>query len=154
MSDKTSIIEKVRRLIAPLFDEKYLHLVDIEMRGSGKNQVLSIYADTEKGITLNEITRLTTDISDLLDLHPEVVPGSYRLEVSSPGLDRPLKYLWQYRKNVGRLLKIRYREQEEEKEVVGDLLEVTETDIVLRVKKQEKRIPLQAIERATVKVKW
>jgi len=154
MTPHKQVVEKVKELIAPLFDEQYLHLVDVEMRGSGAGQVLSIYADTEKGITLKEITRLTEEISDLLDMHPEVVPGPYRLEVSSPGLDRPLRYLWQYRKNIGRLLKVRFLEEQTVQELVGDLLRVTEEDIVLQVDKQEKRIPLQSIERAIVKVKW
>ncbi len=55
MEDKEEILRRVRELIRPVFDEQFYHLVDLEMRGSRNNQVLTIYADTEKGITLAEI---------------------------------------------------------------------------------------------------
>ncbi len=153
MADKEAILEKVRELIGPLFDEKFYHLVDLELRGSGNRRVLCVYADTEKGITLAEITRLTQEISDILDLH-DVIPASYRLEVSSPGVHRPLTHPWQFRKNIGRLLQVRYQEADLRKEVTGELIRVQGEAIVLRLKTQEVTVPLSAIELAKVKIKW
>lgn len=153
MEDKEEILRRVRELIRPVFDEQFYHLVDLEMRGSRNNQVLTIYADTEKGITLAEITRLTQEISDILDMH-DVIPGSYRLEVSSPGVHRPLRLPWQFRKNIGRWLTVQYLDQDVRREVSGELLEVQEGAIVLRVKQQDVTIPLSAIELAKVKIKW
>lgn len=154
MESVEEIIEKVRELISPLFDEQYLHLVDIELRGHRNNRVLTIYADTETGITLAEITALTREISELLDVHEELIPGSFRLEVSSPGVSRPLTRPWQFRKNIGRYLKIKLLESEGKKNIVGLLEAVAEDHIVLNVGKETKTIPFSAIREAKVEIRW
>ena len=154
MESVEEIIEKVRELISPLFDEQYLHLVDIELRGHRNNRVLTIYADTETGITLAEITALTREISELLDVHEELIPGSFRLEVSSPGISRPLTRPWQFRKNIGRYLKIKLLESEGKKNIVGLLEAVAEDHIVLTVGKETKTIPFSAIREAKVEIRW
>ncbi len=147
------IVEKVKKIIRPLFDETYYHLVDVELRGSGPSQVLAIYADTDSGITLKEITWLTQQIGDLLDMN-DVIPGRYRLEVSSPGIGRPFKYLWQYRKNIGRILNVIYETSpEEKKEVRGTLQSVTEKEITLKVDREEIVIPIDLIIEAKEKLK-
>ena len=154
MESVEEIIEKVRELISPLFDEQYLHLVDIELRGHRNNRVLTIYADTETGITLAEITALTREISELLDVHEELIPGSFRLEVSSPGISRPLTRPWQFRKNIGRYLKIKLLESEGKKNIVGLLEAVAEDHIVLNVGKETKTIQFSAIREAKVEIRW
>ncbi|RMF56506.1 MAG: ribosome maturation factor RimP [Calditrichaeota bacterium] len=148
------LISEIRRLIQPLFDEEYFHLVDIVIHGTPGNQVLKIYADTETGITLEELTRLTREINDILDVH-DVIPGRYRMEVSSPGVNRFLQYTWEFRKNLGRELRVIYQPGEEEREEVrGILKSVTEDEIVIQQKKQEINIPRSTILKARVQLKW
>ncbi len=146
------IIDKIIDIIKPILDRENIYLVDLEFRGQGKNRVLSVYADTEQGITLSQITRLNNKISDQLDMH-DVIPGTYRLEVSSPGVDRPLKYLWQYNKNINRHVQINYRDEEKEKEVTGKLINANEAQITLKLKKDKVFIPFSAIKKAKVKVR-
>ncbi len=153
MASVEEIVEKVRELIAPLFDEQYLHLVDVQLRGHTNNRVLTIFADTEQGITLDEITRLTREISELLDVH-DVIPGSFRLEVSSPGVNRPLTQPWQFRKNIGRFLKIKLLESEGKKSLTGQLEAVEEGHIVLKTGKEQRTIPFSAIREARVEIRW
>lgn len=150
----TDTLTKIRELIQPLFDEEYYHLVDIELRGSGGNQVLKIYADTEQGITLREITHLTRQISDILEVH-DVVEGGYRLEVSSPGINHSLQKTWEFRKNIGRELWVSYTaESGKPEEVNGRLLQVDEEKLVLQEKKKQITIPRTQIIRARVRLKW
>ena len=96
MQDK---INKIKGLIKPLFDQKGIYLVEIELRGHINNQVLSVYADTETGITMQQITEISREISDILDIE-DLIKGKYRLNISSPGIDRPLTEPWQYRRNI------------------------------------------------------
>ena len=147
----TEIIDKIIEIITPVFEKEQVHLVDIDLRGGGNSQVLSIYADTEAGITLEQITRLNREISDQLDMH-DVIPGAYRLDVSSPGIDRPLKHLWQYRKNKDRFLQVNYLDEEKLKEITAKLINVDENEIVLTSKKGRVTIPLSSIKKAKVKV--
>jgi ribosome maturation factor RimP len=145
--------KKVRELILPLFDGVHLHLIDLELRGKSGSQVVSVYADTREGITLDEITRLTREINDLLDMH-DVIRGSYRLDVSSPGIDRPLQALWEFEKNIGRNLRVIFEENNEQKEASGTLTLVNEDGISLKIKKEEIKIPMVSIIKAQVKLKW
>jgi ribosome maturation factor RimP len=145
--------KKVRELISSLFDDVHLHLVDLEIRGKSGSQVVSVFADTGQGITLDEITRLTREINDLLDMH-DVIRGAYRLDVSSPGIDRPLLALWEFEKNIGRDLRVIFEEDNEQKEAAGTLISANEDEIVLKIKKDEIAIPLASIIKARVKLKW
>ena len=130
-----------------------MYLLGVELRGQLNNQVLSIYADTDTGITIDEITEITREIEDVLDIH-DPIEGHYRLEVSSPGIDWPLKEIWQFRKNLNRQLRVLYKVGEEQKEAVGTLLEVNEDSIVIQLKKETAIIPLNKIVNAVVKLKW
>lgn len=145
------LVDKIVELIKPIFERDNIYLVDVEFRGKGKNQVLTIYADTEDGISLNQITRLNKEISDLLDIN-NIISGAYRLDISSPGTNRPLEYLWQYRKNINRNLQVHYRDNDIRKELMGKLKEVNKKEIILEIKKGDVKIPFSAIIKSKVKV--
>jgi ribosome maturation factor RimP len=145
------LINKITDIIKPVFETGDIYLVDIELKGKGKNQLLRIYADTERGISLSQITQLNNEISDLLDMN-NIIPGAYRLEISSPGLDRPLKYLWQYKKNIDRYVQVHYWANENRKEITGKLKSANNQEIKLELKKEELKIPFSAIIRTKVRV--
>ena len=88
-----------------------LVLLALLQRGQRNTTVLEIIDDAERGVDLDEIAELSRWISALLDEVEEQLPGSYRMEVSSAGLDRPLEHHWQFRKNIGRLLKITFDDE-------------------------------------------
>ena len=88
-----------------------LVLLALVQRGERNTTVLEVIVDSEKGVDLDEIAELSRWTSAALDEVEEKLPGRYRLEVSSAGLDRPLEHLWQYRKNVGRLIKITFDDE-------------------------------------------
>jgi len=142
---------KINELLLPILEREGVHLVDLELRGYANNQVLSIFIDTDIGITLQQIAHITREIEGMLDLE-DPIHGRYRLEVSSPGIDRPLTEQWQFRKNVGRWLKVSYNLQDQKLEKTGLLKEVQEDRILLVDKKQELEIPLSQIIKAVIKI--
>lgn len=144
---------KIKELIEPLFEGNHLFLVDLELRGARGSQALNVYADTMEGITLAEITKLTRDINDLLDIH-DLIDSKYRLTVSSPGIDRSLQHLWEFKKNIGRNLRVLFEENSEQHEAIGKLVAVNEDHIVLKSKKEETSIPINIISSAKVHLKW
>ena len=145
------IVAKIRELLAPILEREGIHLVDLKLRGYINNQVLSIFLDTESGISLQQIAHITQEIEGMLDLE-DPIPGRYRLEVSSPGIDRPLTEIWQFQKNIGRQLQVNYHEQDQKLEKTGILKAVQEDKILLTVKKQEYTIPLTWIDKAVIKI--
>lgn len=149
-----TVIEEIKAVIQPLFDERRVYLVDLELRGAPGSRVLKVYADTMSGITMEEIYRLTRDINDLLDIH-DLIEGAYRLEVSSPGIERVFRKGWEFRKNLGRILRVIYREENgEQNEILGKLVLADEREITLKIKKTETTIPLSSIVGAKVQMKW
>jgi ribosome maturation factor RimP len=145
------IAVKIKEFILPILDREGIHLVDLELRGYANNQVLSIFVDTDTGITLEQVANITREIEGILDLE-DPIHGRYRLEVSSPGIDRPLTELWQFRKNIGRWLRVLYNDQNQKLEKTGLLKEIKEDRILLAEKKQELEIPLSQIIKAVIKI--
>ena len=87
---KGTVAQSVESLILPVLEDLRLELVDIEYRREGKSWVLRIFIDKEGGIAVEDCTRVSHQVGDLIDID-DLIPNAYSLEVSSPGLDRPLK---------------------------------------------------------------
>lgn len=81
--------ERIRQLVEPVIESEDMELIDVECLKMRSRWVVRIYMDKETGITLDNCSEISNQVGDILDIH-EVLPGSYTLEVSSPGLDRPL----------------------------------------------------------------
>jgi ribosome maturation factor RimP len=87
---KPSIHQAVAKIIEPITQEENIELVDVEYKKVGKTLALRIYIDKKLGITLDDCQRISRQVEDLIEVH-DVIADPYVLEVSSPGLDRPLK---------------------------------------------------------------
>ena len=140
-------------LIEPLCKNYNILLHEIELKGSHRNRIIKVTVDTEKGITLDECQLLNRKISDLF-IQKEIIKEEYRLEVSSPGINKPLQYPFEYRRNIGRDLKVCYYKKGTINETVGKLIDYNEKNITLENSKEKLIIPLDEIKRALIKLKW
>ncbi len=86
----SSISQSVLEMIEPIVQEEKLELVDVEYKKSGRDWVLRIYIDKETGITHDDCQRVSRQVEDRIEVEG-LISGHFVLEVSSPGLDRPLK---------------------------------------------------------------
>ncbi len=101
-----SVLKKIEQLIEPVLEEMGIELVDMEyLSGQGKG-VLRIYADRPAGISLDDCAMVSREIGHLLDVK-DLLPHHYVLEVSSPGLDRPLKKEKDFLMAVGKKIKVK-----------------------------------------------
>ena len=90
----------------PILESMGLELVDIEFGRVGPDAVLRLFIDKDGGVTLDDCAGVSRELSLILDVE-DVIACNYTLEVSSPGLDRPLKKQADYDRFVGRLIKVR-----------------------------------------------
>lgn len=99
---------KVWELAQPLLESEGMEIVDVEFRREQGGLVLRLFVDRNGGggITLNELSRVSRQLSDLLDVY-DFVPGSYLLEVSSPGINRRLRRPEHFRRYVGQRVRVR-----------------------------------------------
>jgi ribosome maturation factor RimP len=117
-----------------------------------------VYVDRPAGITLDECANLSRKIGDLLDME-DLIPGRYRLEVSSPGLDRPLVSGADFRRKIGEKVRVFLKGSLEGKtELVGEIKELKEENLVLRLEStgaerkadEEKAVPLKMVAKARI----
>ena len=100
--------DSLERLMTPIIVGLGYQLVGVVEFSAGRRRVLRVYIDSVKGISLDDCEKVSRHVSDLLDVE-DPVKGSYTLEVSSPGLDRPLFKPEDYVRFVGRQVKLRTR---------------------------------------------
>ncbi len=106
-TQKEDTCSLVTSFALPILVSMGLELVDIEFgRVSGSNAVLRLFIDKDGGVTLDDCAGVSRELSLILDVE-DVIACNYTLEVSSPGLDRPLKKQSDYDRFVGRLIKVR-----------------------------------------------
>ena len=127
MSQDTTL-ERIFGLVSPVLHDMSFELVDLEFKREGKNWLLRLFIDKPGGITLDDCVDVSREVGALLEVE-DVIESSYRLEVSSPGLDRPLKKAQDYERFCGELVKIKTHEKldpdsrgYERKTFVGKLL--------------------------------
>ncbi len=100
---------KLRGLLEPGARALGFELVDVELSGSGRHATLRVYIDGPHGVSVDDCADVSHQLSAILDVE-DPLPGSYTLEVSSPGLDRPLVTPEDFRRFIGETVKIRLRE--------------------------------------------
>ncbi len=105
MSQET-VTEKVKEIAERLAFSLGMQLVDIEYKREGRQMVLRLYIDKSGGITLDDCAEVSRELSAVLDVE-DLIPDKYTLEVSSPGLNRPLKTESDYVNYRGRLIKVK-----------------------------------------------
>lgn len=135
-----TITNKIKELLDSILDNTPMFFVDMELKGNKGSRTLWVYVDSEEGgINLDQCARISEKLGLLIDAH-QLIDGRYRLNVSSPGLDRPLKDKRQYLNNQGRKASVKCRIGNEEKLVKGILKEVNNDQLVILQDNQKKQV--------------
>jgi ribosome maturation factor RimP len=159
----STIIETVRALVEPLVEPYGIEVVDVEHAGALLRISLD-FVDATKHIDLDTITTYSEQISDLLDLH-DPIPGRYTLEVSSPGLERPLKTPDQFRRFVGTPVNVKTKrravndnandsDSDSERRFTGTLTEATDTHVTFDTPNGTRTLRYEDIDRAKTVFEW
>lgn len=131
------VADQVMQLVSPIAENLGLHVLEVtyEKRFDGMN--LTVVIDKEGGVTIDDCETMHNAISDPLDeLDP--IENSYTLNVSSPGLDRPLKLDWDYKRNLGKKISVKlYKPMDGKKTFQGVLRSYDENSFVLDTGKQQ-----------------
>ncbi len=152
------VVERVRALAARVAAGYGLDIFDVQYRREGPGLVLRIQLDrpgpaatADESVSIDDCARVSRDLSALLDVE-DVVPSAYTLEVSSPGLDRPLRHADDYRRFAGRRAKIVMRDRIDGKGFFkGELKGVDGGNVVIDDGTVH-RVPLASITRANLEV--
>jgi ribosome maturation factor RimP len=144
----------IHDLVAPLADGLGAELLDVEVKGQRGRRVVRLIADADGGLDIDVIAKLSRRAGDALD-EADVVAGSYTLEVSSPGVDRPLRRRRDFVRNVGRDVRVVLTDETEDPgELTGLLVEVTDEALTLRVAGDEVTVALGHVDHGKVVLPW
>ncbi len=150
MSD--DILYNVKELLDPLLRGKGLELFDVEYKSSGKRGVLRVFIDREEGVTVDDCALVSRELGTLLDVH-DVIPVSYTLEVSSPGLTRPLRNPADYVRFTGKKVKIKTSSEIEKRKVfIGTLAGFEDGLVTVDADGARFEIPYGSIEKANLEL--
>lgn len=140
--------DRIRQLLEPTIIALGLELWGVEHLGGGRQSILRVYIDSEAGVDIDDCERASRQISALLDVE-DPIAGEYTLEVSSPGLDRPLFTIEHYRRYVGSEARIKLRAPHDGRRRFKGIIERAEDDQVeILVEGQRYVLPLSLIDRA------
>ncbi|AST59031.1 ribosome maturation factor RimP [Thermoanaerobacterium thermosaccharolyticum] len=125
------IEELTRNLVAPAIEKNNFELVDVEYKKEGNNWYLRVYIDKEGGVSLDDCQIISEYLSEKLD-EVDPIQNSYILEVSSPGIDRPLKTQRDFDKFKGSLVEISlYQPIDKKKKYEGELVGLINDKVVI-----------------------
>jgi ribosome maturation factor RimP len=108
LTNMTFITKQVSDLIEPIINEMKFELIDVEYMSDRGRWVLRIYVDKDGGVTLDDCAKVSGELGDLIDIK-NIIEHEYVLEVSSPGLNRPLKKEADFIRVIGKKIKVRTR---------------------------------------------
>ncbi len=142
------VIDQIWVLIEPVVKSEGFELIEIEYRRETQGWVLRLYIDRDEGVTVEDCARISHVVGDLMDV-ADPIENPYHLEVSSPGLDRPLRKYEHFHKYVGKVVKVRTTAPvEKRKKFKGILLGSTPEGITVDCEGQVFQIPLNLLDRA------
>lgn len=149
MSSK-NIATTVEKIVEPLLEDLELELVEVEFTKEGNNYFLRVFIDKPSGITLDDCEALSRKLDLILD-EKDPIPYAYSLEVSSPGICRPLKKKKDFERFVGEKIKVKtFSSIEGSKSFKGKLLCVVNEGIKIEQDKKEIFIPMSALAKANL----
>ncbi|HLB94570.1 MAG TPA: ribosome maturation factor RimP [Nitrospiria bacterium] len=154
-STNQNVVERVKALAHPILSSLGLDLVEVEQKGGRGRVLLRIYIDKAGGVTLKDCQEASIYLGHALDVE-DPVPFAYTLEVSSPGLDRPLKRPGDYQRAIGKSVRIHLiRPIEGQGALVGRLVAAAEDRVTVEIESgQRYDIPLADIQQTRLEIEW
>lgn len=143
------VTSKLKEIAESVLSTTDFFLVDVEIKGGDIPEVWVSIDGEERGVNMDECAEISNEMSFLLDAH-DIFSDKYRINVSSPGLSRPLVDKRQYPKNKGRKAKIAFTDEGENHEVEGVLQEVFEDKIVIEMEEESRSITFDKLLETTI----
>ncbi|MBI5181835.1 MAG: ribosome maturation factor RimP [Nitrospirae bacterium] len=153
--EKRDSAEAIKDIIIPILSSFGIELVDLEYKKSGHKWFLRVFIDKKDGVALDDCEKVSTHISQVLDVE-DIIPHTYILEVSSPGLDRPLKKTEDYQREKGKLVRINtFGSINNQKIFIGRILDIESGNVKIEEDKLGKmEIPLSNIAKARLEIEF
>ena len=139
--------DEISAAIRPIIEATGNYLEELSITSAGKVKILTVIIDSDTHLNLDQVTAVTKEISEVIEALEGLGDGAFTLEVTSPGLDRPLTKPRHWRKNLDRLVKIIMTSGQE---ITGRIGEATETTVLV----DSQKVSYEDIKRAVLEVEF
>ena len=147
-----SLIENLTQLLTPAVNDAGFVLEEVSITPAGKRRMVAVVIDREdSNPSLDEVTQVSKSVSEILDHYSQLGTQPFTLEVTTPGIDRPLTQLRHWRKNIGRLVKITPHEGER---FVARITSVSDDGVMLDLKNKDVMLDFSNIKRAIIEIEF
>lgn len=155
MSETKRIVNKVSQLVEPVVHEFGMEIVDVEFGPERGRWILRVFIDKEGGITVDDCASVSRELGDLIEAE-DIIDYPYVLEISSPGLNRPLRKESDFIRSIGKMVKLKMsRPINRRRNFTGRLANVREGVISLLVDENNLvELPLKEIDKARLKYEF
>jgi ribosome maturation factor RimP len=146
------IKDELEQLLSPVINNMGYELWGCEYLSQGKHSLLRIYIDKPEGIMIEDCQEVSHHVSAILDVE-DPIPGNYSLEISSPGIPRPLFSNWQYERYVGNAVQIKtFKPVNGKRKLSGTIRSVSENAVVLDINGEYQEVLFSNIVKANLTV--
>ena len=143
------IKENIVRISNEIAEKLNFFVIDINFRGDNRKKIIEVFVDAEKNIDADNLAVISREINSIIE-DQDIIQQAYRLDVSTPGVDRPLKFLKQFPKHINRNFEVTYRAGDETRTMTGKLLSVEREELTFLSDKKEVLIEFKNITTAKV----
>ncbi len=142
-----TLLEEIAVAITPAIEAAGCYLEEVTLTPAGKRKIMTVIVDGDTNLSLDQVTAVSKEVSAIVEVLPALGDTSFTLEVTSPGVDRPLTNPRHWRKNHGRLINVTLHDEKSVKGRIGDSTEIdVEIDSV--------KIAYAAIKRALIEIEF
>ncbi|MDI1352224.1 MAG: ribosome maturation factor RimP [bacterium] len=144
--------DELLELLSTTINDMGYELWGCEYFSQGKHSLLRIYIDKADGIGIEDCQEVSRQVSALLDVE-DPIPGNYSLEISSPGIPRPLFSHWQYERYIGEMVQVKtFKPVNGKRKLLGTILSVNESAVVLVINNEHQELLFSNIVKASLTV--
>lgn len=141
---------ELEKLLFPVINNLGYELWGCEYLSQGRHSLLRIYIDRSEGIQIDDCQEVSKHISALLDVE-DPIPGNYSLEISSPGIPRPLFHSWQYQRYIGKEVQLKtFKPINAKRKWVGLIISASEHSVVLDINNEHQELLFSNIIKASL----
>lgn len=132
--------EILKQEIDSIVSQEGFFLIEFILRGDKKQRIIEVYIDGKEAVTSSVCAELSRIIKDKIESE-QLIDSNYRLDVSSPGIERPLKFLEQYHKHINRNFEVHYQAGDEKRKIEGKLIRIDGDKLIFEVKPKSAKVP-------------
>ncbi|HHF7367599.1 TPA: ribosome maturation factor RimP [Legionella bozemanae] len=146
------IQDELEHLLAPTISDMGYELWGCEYLSQGRHSLLRVYIDKADGIGIEDCEAVSHQVSALLDVE-DPISGNYSLEVSSPGIPRPLFKSWQYQRYIGHEVQVKtFKPVDGKRKLIGTIVSASENSLVLNINNEDQELLFSNIVKANLTV--